>query len=168
MITDISTFEGSEAEKLFVATALKKNHSVIRKATPSEDMNQHWDFLLSDRNGLDLQFTVDVKAHKHKWRNGPLLENYYWVEWKNVRGNNGWLDGQADYIAFIYFNNIYFYNRKDLRDAAAKLVNFNKKVNKASLSLNCIYTRKDRKDQVSMISILDLHKITKPSIIWSI
>lgn len=165
---DISTFEGTEAEKLFINTALRKNHKIIRKATPSEDMNQHWDFLLSDKHGLDMQFTVDVKAHKHKWRNGPLLENYFWIEWKNVRGDKGWIDGQADYIAFIYFNNIYFYKRKELREAAASLVNFNKLVDKSSLALNCIYTRKNRKDQVSMISIPDLHKKIKPLAIWSI
>jgi hypothetical protein len=166
MITDLSTFEGSEAEKLFVTTALKKNYSVIRKATPSEDMNQHWDFLLSNTKNSTL--TVDVKAHKHKWRNGPLLENYYWIEWKNVHGNHGWIHGIADFIAFIYFNNIYLYDRNELLIASIKLVDFNKQVDKASLALNCIYTRKNREDQVSMISIHDLHKMLKPSIIWTI
>jgi hypothetical protein len=166
MITDLSIFEGSEAEKIFIKTATKNNFKIIRKATPSEDMNQHWDFLLQDKDKI--QFTVDVKAHKHKYRNGPLLEECFWIEWKNVRGDKGWIYGIADYIAFIYFGSIYLYNRCELRDAATELVNFNKKVDKSSLALNCIYTRKNRKDQVSMISIPSLHYRVEPSAVWII
>lgn len=164
---DLSTFEGTEAEKLFVTTAAKYKVQVVRKATPSEDMNQHWDFLIRFvKNGND--FTVDVKAHKHKWRNGPLLDDYFWIEWKNVRGNPGWISGTADYIAFIYYNNIYFYERHNLEGTAREFVDFNKRVDKSSLALNCIYTRKDRKDEVSLISIPRLNKLTKPVFIWAI
>jgi len=130
-------------------------------------MNQHWDFLLRFvKNGND--FTVDVKAHKHKWRNGPLLDDYFWIEWKNVRGNTGWISGTADYIAFIYYNNIHFYERCNLKDTARSFIDFNKHVDKSSLALNCIYTRRDRKDEVSLISISRLNKITKPVFSWTI
>lgn len=159
MIHDQSTAEGINAEETFLR-AIKRRFSFIRKANTEEDTRKHWDYLLSN-NGVE--FTVDVKAHKHKWRGGPLLENYYWIEWKNVWGNKGWIDGEADFIAFFYFDKIYFYNRCELRDRAREMVNFNKQATKASEAIHCVYTRPNRKDLTSMISIQGLHAMVEPA-----
>ena len=157
---DLSSYEGTEAEKLFLKTAIKYKYEIIRKADPSEDMFQHWDFLIKNK---DYEFKVDVKAHKHIYRNGPLLKDWFWIEWKNVRGSDGWINGMADLIAFQYNNYFYLYLRKSLENFARGNVNFNKIVYKSSEAKNCIYTRKDRNDQLSMIKITDLNSVCMPS-----
>lgn len=166
MNKDISRFEGKKAEKIFLETAIREGVNFIRKATKEEDVKEHWDFLLKDYNNV--KFLIDVKAHKHEYRNGPLLKDWYWIEWKNVNGDKGWIHGKADYIAFIYFDKIYIYNRCELRDAADDLIDKTKIVKKASLAQNCIYQRFGRKDQLSMIKITSLHSRISPEIIWSI
>jgi hypothetical protein len=45
---------------------------IIRRATPDENMNEHWDM-------LDAEFgRVDVKAAKRKYRGGPVDYTMWW------------------------------------------------------------------------------------------
>ena len=164
MIIDSSLIEGNSAAQLFVDTAKKYNYTIIRKASPSEDMFQHWDFLISNKEG---KLKVDVKAHKHEYRNGPLLKDWFYIEWKNVRGENGWIDGMADLIAFQYNKYFYLFRRNSLQTFAKANTNFSKVATRSLDCKYCIYTRKDRKDQISMVKISDLVKIEYPSI-WTI
>ena len=86
--------EGTAAEQEFIS--LRKDN-IIRKASRTEDIHQHWDL-------LDKEFgKVDVKGPKRKAR-GDNNVNYkiHWWEFKNVRGRGGWgsPNGIDRYIAF--------------------------------------------------------------------
>lgn len=155
---NISIIDGTAAEKKFILDAANNGWEIIRHADSSEDMFSHWDLLVKTPNGLK---TVDVKAHKHIYRNGPLLPNWLWIEWLNVRGDKGWLRGEADYIAFEYFNTWLIYERESLCVLCELLVDFDRIASRASEADYCIYTRKNRKDQTSKVMISDLNNILR-------
>lgn len=156
MITQ-SKIEGNNAEKNFIRVAERSGWQFLRKARRLEDMHQHWDALLLDEFNEEVK--VDIKAHKHTKRNGPLLEGWFWIEWANVRGNDGWLCGLSDYIAFEYFDSWFIYDTPNLRARCEELVDFDKKATSAKDAEYKIYTRRDRKDQTSKIRISDLNEI---------
>jgi hypothetical protein len=116
--------EGTDAENLYV-NAFKKisDYSFKRHATISEDINEHWD-LLFIKDSQELK--IDVKAHRHKYRYGPLLEEFFVIEWKNVKGNKGWILGEADVIAYEYFDDFYTFSRNQLLNYSFMCVNFGK------------------------------------------
>lgn len=62
-----------------------------RKSSKKDDMYRHIDFYILDDDS-ELIATVDVK--------GENQLNEIWVELKNVRGDKGWLYGDASVIAF--------------------------------------------------------------------
>jgi hypothetical protein len=73
--------EGTVAEQEF--TDLRQDN-FIRRATRTEDINEHWDV-------LDKEFgKVDIKAGKRKYRGGPIDYSIHWWEFKNVVGKPGW------------------------------------------------------------------------------
>ena len=60
---------GFMAEVEFIAM---RGASIIRMATPEENMNEHWDVLDADFG------RVDVKAAKRKYRGGPVDYTLWW------------------------------------------------------------------------------------------
>ena len=148
--------DGTEAENAYVK-ALEGDESglykFLRHATTSEDMMQHWD--LKFRCGGS-PLLSDVKSHRHKYRHGPLLEGFFVVEWKNVAGKKGWILGEADEIAYEYYDDFYVFNRQELMNYTFMITDFSKKVTKFFDCVNCIYQRKDRKDQMTLIKISGL------------
>lgn len=97
---------GDHAEKLFVKIAKNRGWGVV-PATQSEDMREHWDFMIVKDSQ---RVKVDVKSQKkiHK-RDFEPSDTYTFVELKNVNGRQGWLYGKADMIAFEfegYFINV--------------------------------------------------------------
>lgn len=158
---------GKEAENIFVKTALKNGWKFLRKASTQQDMEEHWDYeFLTTKN---IAIKIDVKAHRDTFRNsGKKLKDFYIVEWVNVYGNKGWIEGDAHFIAYEYFGKFYFYKRDKLEQACRPMVNFNKWVKNTEESLYCIYQRKDRLDQISRIRISDLHKKLLPVLTWTI
>lgn len=153
--------EGREAENNFIVEAEKHDWTLVRKASMWEDVYSHWDYLFDTPEGRKF---VDIKAHKHVYRNGPLLKDWFWIEWVNVRGNDGWIRGKSDYIAFNYFDEWYIYNTNILRTACELLVDFDKKASRATDADYAIYTRKDKEDQTSLVMISDL---PKPHLLWT-
>lgn len=83
-----------ESEKRFA-----ESYQLIRWATWSEDVNEHWDGLFVI-NGQEVK--VDIKAHKSKNRGDAPSQTHTWVELLNVNAKPGWLLGKADIIAFEY------------------------------------------------------------------
>ena len=61
----------------------------VMKASPKEDMHKHIDYWLIY---TDRKHAVDVK--------GNNLPDEIWCEFKNVKGNPGWMYGNAHIIAF--------------------------------------------------------------------
>ena len=103
------------------------------KATKKQDMEDHVDYYI----GNDL-VPVDVKTKS---------QNSIWLEYTNVRGNNGWLRGKAKYIVIYIREHQMFYFF--LREA---LLGFMKKEctgrTKNKEAYHMLYTRKGRKDEV--------------------
>ena len=69
---------------------------IVEKTTAYDDMQRHIDFYVNDQS-------VDVKGNRH-------LE-CIWLELKNVRGKDGWLNGSATYIVMDIkelMDNLYF------------------------------------------------------------
>jgi hypothetical protein len=101
-----------EAEKTFAEQIIADCNEIIT-ATPEQDMFEHWDikcvgnkqtnenYTTLYKKYYSIGFSVDVKSLKKINRNDDLYdENIHWVELTNVRGNTGWLRGQADCFAF--------------------------------------------------------------------
>jgi hypothetical protein len=87
-----------------------------------------------------------------------------WIEFKNVLGNNGWLFGSADFIAFERQNDFVLVARKNLITLCEKIV----KKEKVSNPIDALYktfSRKTRKDELSLIKMDDILSSTK-TFIW--
>ena len=92
--------EGTDTENRFKILLQSEGYQV-RKSNKIDDIHKHIDF---DVNGHG----VDVK--------GKRYTNTIWLEIQNVRGKDGWLKGEATYIAFdiIDLKQFVFFKRKDL------------------------------------------------------
>ena len=102
---------GRMAEVRFVRAARNKG-LLVTKSSHTEDIHQHIDYWLA-MNADGNRWGVDVK--------GNNLPDEIWVEFKNVRGNDGWLYGGASIIAFdmpedCYFEVSVFFCRKTTTD----------------------------------------------------
>tara|TARA_R100000458_G_C8246433_1_gene224291 strand:+ start:499 stop:933 length:435 start_codon:yes stop_codon:yes gene_type:complete len=127
--------------------AARNKGLLVTKSSHTEDIHEHIDYWLAIKDGG--KWGVDVK--------GNNLPDQIWVEFKNVRGNPGWLYGGATIIAFdmpeeggfsiVDRQELAFFCEKHVRDEVVS--------NKNDAYLKK-YTRKDRED---VISILKLHDI---------
>jgi len=81
------------------------------------------------------------------------------VEFKNVRGNDGWLYGKATYIAFELVDEFIIVQTTDLAKLCEKLVDKKKRVSKAKDALYSLYTRKGQKDEISIIKLSDVQTL---------
>ena len=106
-----------------------------------EDIHEHWDLATSFGK-------VDVKGLKAIKRRQPVQDEFIWVELKNVRGNRGWLYGDADFFAFKTFTSWLICPRIALQTLVEEIVNVDEQ---CYPPICCIYQRKDRKDQLTLI-----------------
>jgi hypothetical protein len=82
--------KGKNAEKEFAKILWKKfPNCKIVDSTKHEDMNDHWDMGVI---GKDLNALFEVKSSTYM--------NSLWIEYINKLGNEGWILGKADYVAF--------------------------------------------------------------------
>jgi hypothetical protein len=122
----------------------------VTPATKEDDMYEHWD-LVCTINGL--QAKVDVKGLKKINReDAEPNENIHWIEIKNVKGNDGWAWGCANYFAFE--TNDYFIVVP--KDPLQKLVSEKCKLKEKGKGLYKLYTRRDRKDVMTLVKTIDL------------
>lgn len=93
---------GAAYEKLFEKCVLQRGAKVERTSM-KVDIEKHIDYYV---NG----YGVDVKGNRRL--------DYIFLELVNVKGINGWLRGEADYIAFHFkdLNHFKVFNRVDLLD----------------------------------------------------
>ena len=153
--TDGSAFKmGTDAEKLFEAT-LKSRKTPCKKSSKQQDIWDHIDYFIKQKDGSIM--SVDLKAQK-KIRRGDknTVSKEIWVEFKNVRGNKGWLYGKADYIVFEQPTRFVFVNRLELVEFCESNVDLTSKVDKAYLALYKSYTRNNREDVVSIVKYQDM------------
>jgi hypothetical protein len=93
--------DGTDTENKF-AELMKQRGVECVKTSSHVDMRKHIDFFIGENIG------VDIKGRRH-------LETI-WVELQNVRGNDGWLKGDAKYIVFdiIELKSFCFFEREKL------------------------------------------------------
>jgi len=140
---------GRVAEVRFIRAARDLGLEVT-KSSRSDDMNKHVDYWLA-YDGVG-RWGVDVK--------GNNLPDEIWVEFLNVRGDKGWLYGEARIIAFDMPEEGGFVviDRLDLVDYCEENVKdiLVEKKHDAHLKK---YSRKDREDVITMLKLLDLREI---------
>lgn len=148
---------GNEAEESF-----KKLFTFVKKATKEEDITEHWDLevIIDEKN-----VRVDVKAVKNEDRFDPYPnENFHWVEIQNVNGDDGWLYGKSDLIAFETLDYFILVGTLKLRKYLEKKLKY-KQDTISTLETTSVkdpytfYRRKDRNDIVTKIKTIDLMHI---------
>lgn len=146
---------GKKAEDLFEEW-LKSTGRVYRKAKLNEQY-QHIDFIVETP---EKEFTIDIKGPKKVSRDGDINQEILWVEFKSVKGEAGWLYGGNEFLGFYQpiDKSFYVVKTKDLAELCEQICS-TETVDKSSDALYKRYTRKGRKDVISMIKFTDLQKI---------
>jgi hypothetical protein len=149
---------GQEAFELFKQIAENKGF-MTRKASRKEDIYDHIDIFLTKE---DIELSVDVKAMKKISRSDDTSQDTYtYVEFKNVKGNPGWIYGKANLIAFETNDSFLLVDRVKLVEHCESVIDFNAKVKKATDSLYKIYSRSGRSDLISMIGLYSIPKVIR-------
>lgn len=144
---------GTKAEQLFVSACSKIGYKCI-KTDKNTDIYDHIDFYIERPNGTT---SVDVK--------GNNTIDSIWIEFKNVKGNDGWLYGKAKYIAFDMpeLNGFVLVSRNELRDRCENIVE--KVFVSKSEAIKKLYTRFGRMDVISQIKLADISNLKSYRII---
>jgi len=139
---------GKNAEKSFVS-CMKANGRKIKPSTREQDIFEHWDFLLNDEH------RIEVKGRKRLHRHATSVsDDIIYVEFRNVRGDNGWIYGKADFIALERPDGFLIVQRIALMRMAETLVQ-NQWSTRPTLYKK--YRRHDRPDEcVTVLSINDV------------
>ena len=130
--------EGKKAEQKFLDLMVARGNTCV-KTSRKEDMQKHIDFYVND-------IGIDVKGNRHL--------KTIWLELKNVRGDKGWLQGEAEIIVFdiVELQSFCFFNRKDLYLFVKNI----KEVAKDKNDYMKLYTRKDRLDVIVKVTYEDI------------
>jgi len=140
---------GRRSESRFLE-AMRYKGLHCTKSSTSDDIKKHIDFYITDDDGI-LIASVDVK--------GENQLNEIWVEMKNVRGDKGWLYGDATVIAFEMpeLGGFVCVLTKHLRDYIEKNVKHEFVTKKNAYKKT--YTRHGRQDVITLVCIDDLKEI---------
>jgi hypothetical protein len=132
----------------------------VKKTTKEQDLN-HVDFFVDGKS-------VDVKGLKDTHKEGKIL-----IEIKNVQGKEGWCSKNGpEWIAFDFGAFFFHAKNSDLLKLVKSKCNLNEKVSKISEALYKSYTRKNRQDVITIVSLTDVIKECEhwylPSRNWSL
>ena len=129
-----------------------KDMGEISPSTTEQDIHEHWDVK------LDIKF--DVKAVKKVNRSdGETDETIHWVELINVRGNKGWLYGEADYFAFELDDYWVVVSKESLQNFIAEKCKTKEKSERPELYK--LYNRAGRSDMITLVKTIDLMYISE-------
>ena len=143
--------EGKKVEQAFADAELND----VVWATKEQDMYEHWD-VQGICDWIDSQpLKFDVKGMKKLNRHDThTIQQYTWIESKNVHGNPGWIKGLADYIVFEREDAWVIANREELRELV------NQKVKEKNYSkgkgVYQLYTRDGRQDLLTLVPFKDI------------
>ena len=141
---EYSWSKGKEVEDKFKKIVSDRGNT-INKSSKEEDIFQHIDFWVNDKG-------VDVKGSRH-------LE-CIWLELKNVNGDKGWLQGEAEWIVFDVeeLSSFCVFKRIDLLNYILSTVNESTENKKDFLKY---YTRKKwiRKDVLVKCRYADIEHL---------
>jgi hypothetical protein len=110
------------------------------KVTPGSaaDDYKHVDFHLAKSTE---NRKVDAKARKSFKRGQPPTDTHFLLEHTNVQGKEGWLRGDADFIAFQTLKGFVLAKTTELFDLWNRKVSMTKLVTHGEDAIYCIYTR---------------------------
>ena len=146
---------GLGAEQLFEQIAESKNLET-KNAKRRENMQKHIDKYVTE-NGET--WSVDIKARKKTSRsNSQAQDDWIWIEFQNVRGNAGWLYGDADRIAFETQDDFIVVDRNSLIDYVEDVVDMGKSVKYSSQAQYKTYRRAGRNDLLTMVELSEIKK----------
>ena len=149
---------GLGAEQLFDQIAESKSLE-IKNAKRRENMQKHIDKYVTDDVGT---WSVDIKARKKTSRsNSQAQDDWIWIEFQNVRGDVGWLYGEADRIAFETQDNFIIVDRSSLIDYVENAVDMGKSVKYSSQAQYRTYRRAGRNDLLTMVELSEIKKNCK-------
>lgn len=141
---------GLGAEQIFDQIAESKNLEV-KNARRRENIHKHIDKYITQQSKT---WSVDIKARKKTSRSdSDAQDEWIWIEFQNVRGNLGWLYGEADNIAFETQNSFVIVDRKSLIDYVENAVDMTKPVRKSYLAKYKTYQRAGRNDLLTMVEL---------------
>ena len=134
---------GLGAEQLFAQIAASK-HLEIKNSKRRENIQKHIDKYVTDDVGT---WSVDIKARKKTRRSDDnAQDDWIWIEFQNVRGNTGWLYGEADYIAFETRDNFVIVKKDSLIEYVEGAVDMGKSVKYSGEAKYKTYRRAGRND----------------------
>jgi hypothetical protein len=110
------------------------------------------------KDGKPIQIRFDVKKIKNKKQS----QDWLWVEFKNAQGEDGWLHGEANFVAFERTYYFIVVNRKELLAMLSdgKKIRYDLPfVNLAKRAKYRIYKRAGTKEEITQISVKDLKKL---------
>lgn len=129
-----------------------KNMGEVSPSTEEQDINEHWD--------IKLEVKFDVKAIKKTQRKDlGTNDNIHWVELINVRGDKGWLYGDADYFSFEINDYWLIVNKEILQGLISDKCSSKERVDTPQLYK--LYSRPGRSDVITLVRTIDLMYISE-------
>ena len=152
---------GLGAEQLFDKIAISK-HLEIKNAKRRDNIQKHIDKYVTDDVGT---WSVDIKARKKTRRSDDnAQDDWIWIEFQNVRGNTGWLYGEADYIAFETQDNFVIVKKDSLIEYVEGAVDMGKSVKYSGEAKYKTYRRAGRNDLLTMVELSEIKNNCKYSV----
>ena len=152
---------GLGAEQLFDKIAISK-HLEIKNAKRRDNIQKHIDKYVTDDVGT---WSVDIKARKKTRRSDDnAQDDWIWIEFQNVRGNTGWLYGEADYIAFETQDNFVIVKKDSLIEYVEGAVDMGKSVKYSGEAKYKTYRRAGRNDLLTMVELSEIKNNCEHSI----
>lgn len=145
--TAVTTSMGTNAERRFFDICRGRGYK-IRLATSYENCVKHFDFEVQS-------YKVEVKAMKAPRRGMSPDPNMIYVELKNVSGGDGWLYGDADFLAFEQPHGFLMVRRHELVQLAERM-RPKCRVSRVSGVYHTLYSRANRDDLVMVLHKKDL------------
>lgn len=156
---------------------LKSKGCRCKKSPNNYDMYGHWDYGFVDDNNYfdtlkdpivetksgDKYYRIDIKSKKRNQRHDAEYTNdFHWVEMKNVRGNKGWVHGDADYIVFETYDSWLFVDRQKLADFVEEKCSNKPIFTQVPNYYYEKYTRKkwNKKDIITKVPMKDLYEMS--------
>lgn len=148
---------GTHAEELFTIVARGRGWKVL-PSSKDENIDEHWDFLIEKDHRA---FRVEVKSRKRIRREDGDTQSFLtWIELHGVRPRDrGWLFGKADLIAFEKPGSFLLVKRTALLAVVNRKVDLEKKVIEPGQAVYGIYTRRGRKDKLTLLPFDDIESI---------
>lgn len=145
---------GLEAERAFFERMQKECKEVTR-AEKKENQDKTYDVIC---DGVK----YDVKGQKRLNREDTAYSDIVWLEFKNVRGDDGWLKGESDKIAFLRNKNFLIVDRVKLRDRARSLC---KNLTILPWKEHArLYQRRGRKDIMMYVNFSDIEDLVEKTV----